>query len=297
VRSRATALLFLLLPTLGSAQEITRKVGLLTIRVEESRAVPGGVMVVRVNPNLGTTYAILDGFRIQFEAAPRGPRALMPIPVTAVPGPAVLGIELVTRGGGRERIAVDVAIAPKTYPRREVTIPEARRALLQDPSVSRQSRLLLEALRTHSDRTDWNRPFLPPAMVEPQPTFGLGETFVGGALADSRMDSIFGEYHRGIDYKVPPGVAVVAPASGTVVLAEEFALTGGTLVIDHGQGVVSAFFHMGRLDVQAGATVEAGAPVGTAGDTGLAPFPLVHWGVYLHGIAVDPDLLGAALTE
>jgi murein DD-endopeptidase MepM/ murein hydrolase activator NlpD len=296
---RALALITaLVLPaTPGSAQEITRKVGLLTIRVDETRAVPGGVMVVWLSPPLGTTYAILDGFRIQFETVPHGPRALMPIPVTAAPGPRVLGIELVTRSGGRERIAMDVAIGPRTYARREVVIPEARRSLLADPAVVRQSRVLLEALRTHSDKTLWNRRFLSPVGVEPTASFGAAETYPGLAGVDSRMDSVYGEYHRGVDYQVPAGVTLIAPGSGTVLLAEPLVLTGETLVIDHGQGVVSAFFHMGHIDVAAGTTVEAGQALGVAGDTGLVPFPLIHWGLYLHGVAVDPFLLGEALGE
>jgi hypothetical protein len=254
-------------------------------------------MVVRVNPGLGTTYAILDGIRIVFEPTPRGPRALMPVPVTAVPGPTTLGIELVTRGGGRERIPVDVAIGSRTYPPREVVVPDSRRALLSDPQVGRQSRLLLEALRTHSDRAAWSVAFVSPALVTPLPSFGSPETFVGGDQVDSRMDCTYGEYHRGMDFQVPAGVAITAPGNGTVILATSFALTGETLVLDHGQGVVSAFFHMGRIDVQEGTAIEVSAPLGVAGDTGISGYSHVHWGVYLHGIAVDPLLLGEVLAQ
>jgi murein DD-endopeptidase MepM/ murein hydrolase activator NlpD len=254
-------------------------------------------MVVRVNPGLGTTYAILDGLRIVFEPNPKGPRALMPIPVTAVPGPTTLGIELVTRRGGRERIPMDVAIGARTYAPREVVVPDARRALLSDPQVGRQSRLVLEALRTHSDKALWSAPFAMPALVAPSPSFGSPETFVGGDQVDSRMDCIFGEYHRGLDFQVPAGVAVTAPGSGTVILAQPLVVAGETLVLDHGQGVVSAFFHLGRIDVQEGSAVEVNAPLGAAGDTGISGYSHVHWGVYLHGVAVDPLLLSEVLAQ
>jgi hypothetical protein len=290
------SILLLVLGSPAAPEDVVKKVGQLSIRVDESRAVPGGLMVVRLNALLGTTFAILNGTRVTFEAPHHGVRALVPIALTASPGPAVLGIELVTRQG-RQRVPVDVAISPKTYPPRAVVIPLEKRPLLLDRAASRQSRMLLENLRTHSDKAEWTEPFKPPVPIAPTPTFGSPETFTGGEAVDSRMDSIFGEYHRGLDYMVPPGVAVSAPAAGTILLAESLVLTGQTLVIDHGQGVVSAFFHLGRIDVQEGARVEAQAPLGVSGDSGLSPYPHVHWGVYLHGVAVDPTLLGEALAE
>jgi len=68
-----------------------------------------------------------------------------------------------------------------------------------------------------------------------------------------------------------------------------------TVVIDHGQGVLSVLQHLSRVDVGVGQTVPAAAVVGLSGDTGLAPAPLLQWRVYLHGVAVDPTVLGPLL--
>jgi murein DD-endopeptidase MepM/ murein hydrolase activator NlpD len=87
---------------------------------------------------------------------------------------------------------------------------------------------------------------------------------------------------------VPVGTPVLAPAEGTVLLAERLALTGYTLALDHGHGVVSAFFHLNRIDATSGQRVARGTPLGLAGDTGIAWTPHLHWGVYVHGVAVDP---------
>jgi murein DD-endopeptidase MepM/ murein hydrolase activator NlpD len=224
---RAFSLSILLLATGPQAapQEVAKRVGQLAIHVDESRAVPGGLFVVRLNALLGTTFAILNGARITFETAHHGARALVPISVRTPPGPAVLGIELVTRQG-RQRIPVDVAISPRPYAPRTMTIPPDKRLLLLDHAASRQSRMLLEALRTHSDKAEWSGAFKPPVPISPMPSFGSPETFAGGESVDSRMDSVFGEYHRGLDYSVPAGVAVSAPAAGTVLLAESLVLTG-----------------------------------------------------------------------
>jgi murein DD-endopeptidase MepM/ murein hydrolase activator NlpD len=66
-------------------------------------------------------------------------------------------------------------------------------------------------------------------------------------------------------------------------------------VIDHGQGVVSVLLHLARIDVRPGDALTAAAVVGSSGDTGLAPEPMLQWRVYLHGVAVDPNALAALL--
>jgi murein DD-endopeptidase MepM/ murein hydrolase activator NlpD len=67
------------------------------------------------------------------------------------------------------------------------------------------------------------------------------------------------------------------------------------VVIDHGQGIVSALFHLSRLDVAAGQSLEGGAAVGLSGDTGLCTAPLVQWRVYMGGVAIDPRLMDRPL--
>jgi murein DD-endopeptidase MepM/ murein hydrolase activator NlpD len=76
-----------------------------------------------------------------------------------------------------------------------------------------------------------------------------------------------------------------------VVLAAPQILTGNTLVLDHGQGVLSVFFHLSRIDVKEGEGVESRSPVGLSGDSGIAAAPHLHWAVYVHGVAVDPRVM------
>ena len=83
----------------------------------------------------------------------------------------------------------------------------------------------------------------------------------------------------------------MAPAAGTVLFAGPLALSGQTLVLDHGQGVISALFHLYRIDVRTGDRVESRATVGLSGETGLATSPQLQWRVYIHGVAVDPRAL------
>jgi hypothetical protein len=278
----------LLAPTLASAQQATRTVGSVTFRVDTRSARPGGLMVARLSSRvaLGTAYALLDGQRCPFYAAPGGPRALVPVPLGAAAGPTVLGFELWGRRG-RQRIPLDVVIEPREYPSSALTIPDAKLPLLASPHALRDGRRLLAMLRTETPSPVWSGSFDPPVAGAPG-GFGSATSYLGAERVESLTDSTYGERHRGLDYAVPVGTPVLAPAEGTVLLAERLALTGETLLLDHGHGVVSAFFHLSRLDATTGQRVARQGPLGLTGDTGIAWAPHLHWGVYVHGVAVDP---------
>ena len=288
------ALLAFVLASPAPAQVVVKHVGQVTFRADHSLAFPGGVVVVRLSSRrrLGTAYAILDGRRAPFYLASGVPRAVVPVPLTAAAGPGTLGVEIVSRRG-RQRIPIPVEVRPRTYPPRTVVIPEAKRPLLASPAAARDGRQLLGLVRQETPGE--LRAIAPPITIVPGLGFGSIQTWVGGSPVESMLDATWGEQHRGADYEVPPGTVVMAPAGGTVLFAGPLALSGETLVIDHGQGVVSALFHLGRLDVRTGDRVEPRSVVGLSGETGIAPGPQVHWRTYLHGVAVDPAVLQSAL--
>jgi len=291
-RSLVSLLLVLALAAPASAQDF-KQLGSVTFTVDRRTAWPGGLMVLRIKsrrPLAGSVYAILNGIKFPVLPAGDGLRGLVPIPVTARPGEQTLGIEI-RSWRGRQRIPLRVSTRTQEYAARTLVIPAARRGLLGHRARYRDGRYLLSVLRTVSARQLWTGPFRPPVSIAPVPSFGLSESWDGGPLVDGLMDSVFGEYHRGLDYPVPAATPVQAPAAGIVLLAAPLTLTGQTLLIDHGQGVVSAFFHLGRIDVVPGETISAQQVIGISGDSGLAYAPHVHWGVYVHGVAVDPQVL------
>jgi Peptidase family M23 len=291
--SLLSVLAALLLAVPLPAQDITRRVGNVTFTADPSQAFPGGLVVVRLGSrrSLGAAYAIIDGRRVPFYLA-GGPRALVPIPLTAVAGPTTLGVEIIGRRG-RQRIPLPLTIEPRMYPPRSVEIPEGKRALLNQPTVVRDGRHLLALVRTESPEVPGT--LRPPVTIASGVGFGSPQTWLGGSPVESMLDSLYGEGHRGRDFEVPLGTVVTAPASGTVLFAASFTLAGNTVVIDHGQGVVSALFHLQEIGVQVGDRVLAGDRIGLSGDSGIAPFPQVHWRTYLHGVGVDPEVLALVL--
>jgi murein DD-endopeptidase MepM/ murein hydrolase activator NlpD len=295
---RRLLLLFLVLPWLSSPaapQEVSRYIGTVRFSVDTRQGFPGGFLIARLQSRgpLGTAYAILDGRRAPFYPSPRGLRALVPVPLSSVAGSATLGVELASRRG-RQRIPLDLALTARAYPPRAVTVPESKRGLLVQANVTRDGRELLSLVRTESAKPAPG-PLKAPVTVVGGVGFGGVQTWLGGSLVESLFDATFGDEHRGLDYEVPLGTVVMAPAGGTVLFAGPMALGGQTVVIDHGQGVVSMLAHLLRIDVRTGDVVEPRAIVGLSGDTGLAVTPQVHWRAYLHGIAVDPKLLDQSL--
>lgn len=286
------AALLLLAARPSSAQDVFRRVGRYTVSADLGSAYPGGLIVARLGasrPIRALAYANIDGRRFRFLETPAGLRALVPLPADLTPGATILGVELV--GQGRVRIPVPITVSPRQYPPRVMVIPEWMRPLLDSPRRVRDSRQLLLTLRTVTSSQQWRGAFQPPVAVPPSASFGSPRTYIGGSPVEGMMDSVYGEYHRGLDYDVPEGTTVQAPAAGTVLLAGPLVLTGNTLAIDHGQGVISVFYHLSRIDVVPGQMVEGRTPVGLSGETGLAIAPHLHWGVYVSGVAVDPRVL------
>ena len=280
--------------TEAPAQEIVRRVGRVTFRVEISQAFPGGVVVVRLGSRgrLGTAWALLDGRRAAFYSDRGVPRALVPVAASAEAGPATLGVAIAARGG-EQRVSIPITIAPRAYSPRYVALSEDLRALLRRPEVAHDGRRLLAVLRTESPKPAPGL-LLPPVGATGS-GFGEPRTYTGAADVESRIDALQGERHRGLDYAVPVGTPVRAPGAGTVLFAGPLALSGETIVIDHGQGVLSVLQHLARVDTRPGDPVAAAAVVGLSGDTGLAPQPILQWRVYLHAVAVDPTVIGPLL--
>jgi Peptidase family M23 len=272
--------------------EVSKQVPGLTIRVDTAWAHPGGVLVATVAARraIGPASFVLEGRRAPLYPGPGGLRTLVAVPVTMPAGSATLGLEIRGRRGKR-RIAVDVEIQPQSFTPRVLAIPDGKRALLSQPDRVRDSRLVLEAVRAETPLAHAHGRLMPPVAGEPQISFGGLDTYEGATFVPLLMDGIYGDHHRGVDYDVPAGTPVRAPGAGVVALAQGLTLTGQTLVIDHGHGIHSVFFHMSRIDAVVGQAVDAGAVVGASGDTGLAATPHLHWGTYVHGVAVDPRAL------
>ncbi|MDM1763163.1 peptidoglycan DD-metalloendopeptidase family protein [Acinetobacter sichuanensis] len=96
--------------------------------------------------------------------------------------------------------------------------------------------------------------------------------------------------HSGLDIPAPVGQKVVAPASGVVVGVGDYFFNGQTVLVDHGQGLISMFCHLSKINVVKGQKLTQGEVLGLVGKTGRVTGPHLHWGMSLNNARVDPQL-------
>ncbi|RIV85418.1 M23 family peptidase [Aurantiacibacter xanthus] len=128
----------------------------------------------------------------------------------------------------------------------------------------------------------WRENFIWPAQGRISGRFGSQRIYQGEP----------GSYHSGLDIAGGAGAPVVAPASGKVTLAttQPFSLEGNLVIIDHGDGLNSAFLHLSRIDVTEGQMIRQGDPIGLIGASGRATGPHLHWSIKWHLARLDPLL-------
>ncbi len=97
--------------------------------------------------------------------------------------------------------------------------------------------------------------------------------------------------HTGADFAAAAGTPVLALAEGKVVLAAEHFFSGNSVFVDHGDGLISMYFHLSRIEVKEGEVVKRGAELGRVGATGRASGPHLHVGLRWHGARIDPEQL------
>lgn len=239
---------------------------------------PGGVAVVPL-PGSSDHPQVFFEAREQAIVSEKGRRyALIGIPLETAPGRHEASLS----EDGRMR-PLPFEIRPRHYPTQKLRIPDQR---MVTPPPEVEARIAAEQAQI----TAIKRHFSP----TPQPETGFA------LPASGRLSSRFGlrrvlngaprSPHAGLDLAVGTGTPVHAPTAGTVLAVEDFYFTGNTVVIDHGQGLLTLYAHLSRVDVKPGDRLHRGDAVGASGMSGRATGPHLHWVVILGGTAVDPVL-------
>jgi murein DD-endopeptidase MepM/ murein hydrolase activator NlpD len=185
---------------------------------------------------------------------------------------------------GSSRTA-SIRVSPRDWPVERVNgVPP--KTVAPPPAIAerirREQEQVIQARDRDDPRADFAQPFTWPLTGRISGRFGNQRVYNGSP----------GSPHSGMDIAAPSGTVVLAPAAGVVTLvAPDFYLTGGTLLIDHGHGISSNFLHLSRIDVKVGDRVEQGQPIARVGATGRATGPHLHWGMSWFDVRIDPLLV------
>lgn len=203
--------------------------------------------------------------------------ALVGIPLDAAVGPSEVRVLV-----GTKETTLSFEIKARHYPTQNLRITDGR---MVTPPPETEARIATEQariaeLKLHFSETTPDTAFLLPADGRRSARFGVRRILNGEPRSP----------HSGLDVAVGTGTTVRAASGGTVLAVEDFYFTGGTVVIDHGQGVLTLYAHLSRIDVLAGQALKRGEPIGASGVTGRATGPHLHWVVVLGGTSVDPEL-------
>ena len=247
-----------------------------------SEAVPGGIAVIDLGPASDETpvwYYRKQRVMVQQD---RGRwKAVVGIPLATKPGPQQL-----TPAQGTP---LSFTVQAKDYATQHLTIKNKRKV---NPNPQDMQRIRAERKRIDAALEHWRQT----PVVETRFTLPV----------EGRLSSPFGlrryfnqqprKPHSGIDIAAAEGTPIRAPASGTVIDTGNYFFNGNTVFLDHGQGLVTMYCHMSRIDVELGQTVKQGETIGAVGQTGRVTGPHLHWGVSLNDARVDPALFFEDLT-
>ncbi|CAH9017078.1 M23 family metallopeptidase [Candidatus Nitrosacidococcus sp. I8] len=154
--------------------------------------------------------------------------------------------------------------------------------------IQEEAALVRKARTTNDHRTDFLTGFIWPAKGSITGVYGSQRILNGKPKTP----------HYGVDIAAPAGTLVKAPAAGIVTLAHpNMFLSGGTLILDHGYGLSSAFLHLQQILVKKGNRIEQGAPIAKIGTTGRVTGAHLDWRINLFQTRLDPQFLVPPMGE
>ncbi|MEE9277998.1 MAG: M23 family metallopeptidase [Dehalococcoidia bacterium] len=194
------------------------------------------------------------------------------------PVPVVIAI---ADAGGRPVVQQEtlVTVRSSNWQTEVVELDESNRALLDPEIRNEDSSTRGPVLRRETPERHWDGVFRPPSDGVITSNYGLLRSYNFMPVE---------EYHEGLDFAGDNGDPVLSPNAGVVAWVGQTRRRGNGLIIDHGGGVFSGYYHLSEVVVAVGDVVNSGEFIARIGATGLATGPHLHWEVVVHGITVDP---------
>jgi len=264
-----------------------------TVRAQPTRLVNGGPVLFQVKPpaRLASLTGAWFGHDVSFsyDAASKMWFALAGVSIETSPGTYPLELTGETApgipSGAKISFTRKFSVARAKYPQIKVELTVEKK--FTEPSPEQEAEIA-EGVKVKQDYLSrvtptraWDGNFSAPADAAISDVFGSQRIFNGKAQRP----------HYGLDFRVPTGTPVAAMNAGTVLLARFLYFEGNCVVIDHGQGLLTLYFHLSEFKVKEGDPVRRGQEIGLSGGTGRATGPHLHVAVRWQGTYLDPATL------
>lgn len=203
------------------------------------------------------------------------------IPISYEEKPSDKKVEVFYKEAGKEKSKIiSLSINDAKYEKETLSV-DGSKVTLSEEDQQRASKEYAEAMKIYNTAT--RKSYMTSDFIVPM---------------DSKITSDFGKarvynntlksYHGGTDFRAPLGTPFLASNNGKVVLVQDRFYSGGSVIIDHGHGIYSCYFHMSKFGVKEGEDVKRGDVIGLSGDTGRVSGPHLHFGIRIGGEQVDP---------
>ena len=184
-------------------------------------------------------------------------------------------------GKTKKQKSVSLRIQDGKYKKEEIQVTKSKVNPKGDKANKRINKEYHEAMNIYATSTKKNyltSPFILPLNSFITSDFGKARVYNGTLKG----------YHSGTDFRAKIGTPIIASNDGVVVLVKNRFYSGGTVIINHGRGVYTCYYHMSRLDSKLGQKVKKNEVIGLSGQTGRVTGPHLHFSVRVNGIQVDP---------
>jgi murein DD-endopeptidase MepM/ murein hydrolase activator NlpD len=248
------------------------------LELPDSINVPGGIVVIPLQQQTAATpHAEFRGQRVMVVFDEKRWLAVLGLSLKLKPGEYHL--DTITDGRKQQ---YSINLVDKNYPVQRLTIKNKRKV---EPTKTDLTRISKDRKEIGRAFVTWSHNSQPPLRFD-LPVKGRFSSQFG--LTRYYNTSPRPRRHSALDIAAPTGTPVYAPADAIVVSTGEYFFTGGTIFLDHGQGLLTTYNHLSKINVTPGTRVGRGQKIGEVGMTGRVTGPHLHWAVILNRTFVDP---------